>query len=373
LANSVHYLEWDFTFANAGSYQIWLDGVSILSGSGDTTATANNTASGIQFTAASGSPAFTIDDLYVFDATGSINNAVLLTSPRIETTFPSGDNSVQFGFGAATLGSSIPRNSANYSTTANTLYLRPYTPARACTLNSISLLPGATSATINIRPVVYADVAGSPNGGALLSSGSTLTGMTSGTILTGTITPLVLSAGTQYWVGFMTDIAVANGVAGADALAQGRTATATFSSGAPSTCPTMTAGAVTATCWGSITLSSAANYYELTQPPQGLQSYLFDATVAHEDLYNFPALSAVPASIYAVAVKANCARSDTGARTVSMRTKSGSTDSGGTVTGQTPGTSFGWLSTLFETDPNGAIPWTGVNLNAAQSGFKVDA
>jgi hypothetical protein len=104
-ANSTHYLEYDITFANAGSYQMWLDGVSILSGTGDTTTTANSFANAILL----GQPnvaanTFLVDDFYLFDATGTVNNAPLLTSPRIETQFPNADASVQFAIGAAVLG-----------------------------------------------------------------------------------------------------------------------------------------------------------------------------------------------------------------------------------------------------------------------------
>ena len=378
-ANSIHYLEWDITFSNAGAYQLWLDGVSILSGSGDTTATANNSANQFGLASASGSgPTIAWDDLYLFDSTGTVNNAVLLTSPRVETSFPASDSAVQFGFGAATLGSSVSRVVGGYSASANILYLRPVTPIRNCTLSSITLLPGATTASINLRPVIYADNAGSPSGGALLSAGSTVTGMTSGTFLTMPLTtPQSLTAGTQYWIGLMNDVVTgANGYATQDASNAARTVVSTFTSGAPSICPgSMTTGVLTVVVYGNVT-SVGANYYEVASVPvQGLQSYLTDTTVNDEDLYNFGALSQMPTTINAVAVKANCSRSDTGARTVSMRMKSGSTDSGGSATGQTPNASgsFGWLTSLFITDPNTSAAWTGTALNAAQSGFKIDS
>jgi hypothetical protein len=93
-SNTTHYIEFDITFGNAAAYQVWLDGVSVLSGSGDTTATANNTANVLNFAVSTGGSAV-LDDLYIFDATGSTNNAVLLTSPRIETQFPSSDGAVR--------------------------------------------------------------------------------------------------------------------------------------------------------------------------------------------------------------------------------------------------------------------------------------
>jgi hypothetical protein len=81
----------------------------------------------------------------------------------------------------------------------------------------------------------------------------------------------------------------------------------------------------------------------------------------------------VPGTVHAVALKGYCQRSDSGAKTVSLRVKSGSTDSGGSNTGQTPATSFGWLTSYFPTDPNTSLPWIGINLDAATAGFKIDS
>ena len=103
-ANSTHYLEWDITFGNVGTgaFQLWLDGVSILTGSGtvDTTATVNNYANAFALVVSAGSNNMIWDDIYLFDASGTTNNAVLLTSPRVDTSWPSSDSAVQFGFGA---------------------------------------------------------------------------------------------------------------------------------------------------------------------------------------------------------------------------------------------------------------------------------
>jgi len=372
---TIHYLEWDITFATAGSYQLWLDGVSILSGSGNTHGSANNYANQIALTNANASTiSITYDDLYLFDNTTTQNNAVLLTSPRIETQFPISDGAVQFAVGASTLGNNVSRAGGSYTPPANNLYLRAFTPTRSCTLSSISVLGGSTSsATINVKPVIYADNAGSPNGGALLSTGSAVTGVTAGTVQTYPLTtPQSLSAGTQYWLGTIADTSPANVFALGDTLVSGRTAPSSFTT--PSTtCPTSTAGQTTAALWGNITLASPVNWYEHSNPVQGTSSYVFDATVGHEDLYNFPPLSVAPAAIYAVAVKGNVAKSDAGAKTVSLRTLSGGTDSGGSLTGQAPGTSFTWLTSLFPTDPTTGAAWTSTGLNAAQSGMRVDS
>jgi hypothetical protein len=367
-ANTTHYLEWDITLGNAAAYNIYLDGVSIISGTGDTTATANNNIGGIFLCGASGTNSITFDDFYLFDTTGTRNNAVLLTSPRIETTFPSSDSAVQFAFGAAVLGNTVQISSATTSGFANNLVLRRFVPSRSCTLNSIGLLPAATSGTSQWRGVVYADSGGVA--GTLMSAGSTVVGATGGTVLTMPLTtPQSLTAGTPYWLGYMSDTTVSQNFAdGANNCVR---APATFSSGAPGTAPAMTTGQPTQLFWGNIS-GTGANYYEVNQqPPAGAFSYVTDTTVGHEDLYGFPALSAMPGTVYTAAVKGYCSKSDTGARTVSLRMSSGGTDSGGSSLA--PGTTYGWLGANFETDPNGGVAWTGANLNAATSGFKIDA
>jgi len=368
-ANTTHYLEWDITFANAGSYQVWMDGVSVLSGSGDTTATANNTVNGCQISSLA-SNTMTVDDLYVFDATGTTNNAALLTSPRIETQFPTSDGAVQFALGAGILGSTVSRTATNVSSTANQLRLRAVTPSTACTLNSIGVLAATASGTVNLRPVVYSSSAGAP--GTLLGSGSTVTGTTAATAKTMPLTSgVALSAGTQYFIGFMCDIAVTTGFAGLSSTTDDFIATSTFASGAPGTAPAMSAAAGTVT-WGNV--SGQANWATVDQNPNdGSFSYVFDATVGHEELYGFPVLSAPPSAIYAVAVKASLAKSDAGAKTASVRLKSSTTDSAGTGgTALAPGTSFGWMTSVFERDPNGSIAWTKTALDAAQAGVKVE-
>jgi hypothetical protein len=369
-ANTTHYLEWDISFGNSAAYTVYLDGVSVISGTGDTTATTNNTISSIQLVVASGTANGTFDDFYLFDSTGTTNNAPLLTSPRIETTFPISDNAVQMSIGASVLGSTAQRG-ATAGGAANFWYVKPFTPSRACTLNSISVVPNTTTSA-NLRPVIYSDSAGLP--ATLMTAGSTVVGTTAGAANVMPLTsPPTLTAGTQYWLGFMTDINVTMQASDAGTGARSQ-AGVTFTSGAPGTAPG-SSSASNVLLWGNITLASAANYYEVNQqpPPAANTSYVFDSVVGDEDLYNFANLSVIPANIYATAVKAWCARSDSGARTVSLRMKSGSTDGGGSLTGQTPGTSYGWVGSNFETDPNGSIAWTGVSLNAATSGFKIDA
>jgi hypothetical protein len=317
-----------------------------------------------------------MDDFYLFDTTGSINNAVLLTSPRIETQFPNADAAVQFAVGAATLGVGGTTSRAAAPTppgsAAAALCLRgPLIPARSCTLNSISFIPLFNNASAHYAACVYADNAGAP--GALLGSGPTVTGATSGATINATLTtPVALTGGTPYWLGFISDVATSNH-ASYEINGLSKWVSNTFASGPPSTAPGMTTSGLTFLCWGAVT-GTGANFSEVSQnPTSGNLSFVFDATVSHEDLYQFPPLTAPPSSIYMVAVKASASKSDAGAKTMSLRTKSGATDSAGSAgTALAPGTSYTWSTSYFQTDPNGGGAWTGAALNAATSGVKVE-
>lgn len=368
-ANSIHYLEFDITFGNAGAYEVWLDGVSILSGTGDTMATTNAFANGVRFTTSAIASNNIIDDFYLFDSTGTIHNAPLLNSPRVETAFPVSDNTVQFSMGAATLGNSIVRAASAGTYGTNRVVVKAYTPTANCTLNAITMFPNATSATNNLRPVLYADSGGLP--GSLIVAGSTVTGMTIGVPLTLPLTtPQSLTAGTQYWLGFMFE---AGGIGWYGQAAGGNTriVNATFSSGAPSPFPGGSATEITTPTHviGNITLASPVNVYSLTNPPQGNFSYVFDGAVGEEDLYNFPPVGAPV--VHAIAIKASLSKSDSGAKTASLRLKSGSINSAGSVASVAPGTTYGWAASYFPTDPNTSAAWTVAGFNAAQAGVRV--
>jgi len=371
-ANSVHYLEFDLTFSNTGSYQIWLDGISILSGTADLTASANNYANVLSVVVSAGVASLTIDDLYLFDTTGTTNNAVLLTSPRIETQFPSSDGVVQFAGGGAILGTSAARSGGTAQPVANQLRLRTFTPSVNMTLISIAFTPGGTNSSVQMRPVLYTDNAGVAD--TLISTGSVSVGVTVGVIKALPLTtPQSLTAGTPYWIGLMTDIVVTNLYqALQNGLLDDRIATVTFSSGAPATAPA-TSTTQSTPIWGNGTITGN-NWYATSQnPPQGNLSYVFDAVVGHEDLYNFPNLSAPSTLIYAVAMKGNVSKSDAGAKTMSLRVKSGAVDSGGSASSLAPATSYTWMTSYFNADPANGMPWTTAGVNAAQGGIRVES
>lgn len=361
--SSIHYLEFDVTSGTSAPYRVYLDGVSLLSGTGNTGSADVTT---ISFNVANNATA-TFDDFYLFDTTGSTNNAVLLSNPRIETAFPTSDSQTQFSSGASILGVASSATGSTNAPGANYLFLLPFVAESAATLESVSALVQATSDTANFAAVCYSDNEGVPH--TLLSSGTQVTGCTSGSLLTGSlVTPRTLTATATYWIGFITDTSIALSETGGST---GQKASNTYSSGAPSTAPTMTTGQPSWWVYGNLS-SPTYNFATVNlNPPVGDTSYVYSGTSGVEDLYTFTALSQTPNAIYTVAVKGNIRNTDTGTGTISLRTKSGSTDTAGSNPGQTPGSSYGWVDSYWDVDPNTEAAWTEEGLNAAVSGVQI--
>jgi hypothetical protein len=135
----------------------------------------------------------------------------------------------------------------------------------------------------------------------------------------------------------------------------------------------MTVGQPSWVIWGNCT-GASTNWSSLNNNPAvGNLSYVSSATVGQNDLYSFPALSSTPTAIYTVAIKGNVARTDSGLRTVNMTLKSGSTISNGSNSAITPPTSYSWVDSFFDTDPNTGLAWTSTTLNAATAGPKINS
>src|SRR6266446_8763471 len=138
--NSIHHLGFDITFGTSAAYQLWLDGVSVLGGTGTTrNGSSNNYANAISIgvVGAFATGLITFDDFYLFDTSGSTNNAQLTTNPRIETQYPTSDNQTQWTNTAEIIGVDFSTTATTYSPGANQIMLRPFTPAVTMTLNSI--------------------------------------------------------------------------------------------------------------------------------------------------------------------------------------------------------------------------------------------
>ena len=376
-ANSVHYLEWDVTIGPAGAYFVYLDSVLLLSGNcasnGGTGANKAN-----QFALKSNYMYFIYDDLYLFDTTGPTNNAVLLSNPRIETQLPIAVQQQQFTNDGAILGAVLPSTGDVYNVDNmqyNRFYLKPVIANVNMTLNTLVL--DTTSVPYeNWTGLVYDNHLGSPN--VLLAQSSDTVGITSSPQLLDLTAPLVLSGGQTYWIGVLwkTNISInTSGQHGISVTDNNQTGVyngrqyqlgpmtplnGNVTIGGPSLGIHGYCNAV-AENWVSVNRNYGA----------GDKSAISSNTPGNEDLYLFAPISSHPTTIYTVAVKSLSKLTDTGNRSVDLRMKSGNVSSSGSKTGLIPPTSYAWMDSFFDNNPNTSTPWTETTINNASSGIKI--
>jgi hypothetical protein len=364
-ANTWHYIEWDLTFASSGSYNVYLDGVSVFSGTGNLKNSSNSYANQVILIGNT----CNFDDMYLFDSTGSVNNAVRGDS-RIETLFPTSDASVAFTPSQGVIGAYYSLSNSTTYMSSGQLYLRKFIAPVSGTLNSISIMPATTSSGANFKPAIYADNSGSP--GTLLSTGSQVTGATALTAVTMPLTtPQSLTAGTNYWLGYVTDttMSMQRDDNSSFATNAGYSASVTYTSAPPSTAPSMSSGQSSVQLWGNVT-GMTTNFSEVNEvPPGGDLSCVTSSTVGAEDRYGFGSLSSTPSNIGGVKVSALLRKTDVGARTITVQLKSGGTE----VTGssQSPAVSYGYFANYLDTDPNTSAAWTASGVNSVTAGTKV--
>lgn len=371
--NTIHYLEYDVTFNASGilgGWTVWLDGVQILNGTGVTAQTANNFANVFQFYSNNGvaGEVFVVDDVYVFDSSGTHNNAVLLSNPDVVTQFATSDNSIALVNQGNVFGFTFSVASDGFFIVANTLYLLPFTPPVNCTINAIVVNVRTASVAAKIKGVIYADNAGIP--GTLKSSGTEVVGAVVGDELFPLVTPQALTAGVQYWLGVITDTSF-DTVQYSFQNAQGFSASNTYASGAPGTAPGMTSGFHAPVLFGACTGATTNWESEALNPPIGDLSSVASATPGDTDLYGFPNLPTAITTVYAVAVSANCRLSAPGSHTFNTVAKSGGTSGNGSKTNIPPTTSYAWYDSYFEVDPNTGSPWTPAAINNGFYGMTI--
>lgn len=374
--NTEHYIEFDITFGvgGAGGWTVWLDGVEILGGTGTTVVSANNSVDGFQIgdMANVTAPIHTVDDIYLFDGTTTVNNAVVLSNPVVLTDSPLSDTSVQFTNIGNVVGNTSSTNAVAMSLAANSLWLMPITPAVACTLDGVAvqlIVGSGNDPTAHFEGVIYADNAGAP--GALLSGGSVLTGFTNGQLLNLSLsTPQALTAATQYWIGFINDTGTSIYASSAVGVPY-RYAANTFTSGPPATAPAMTNGAYPAFMYGLCTGSVQNWNSEAVVPPVGDSSAVSSATVGDTDLYKFPALPTNIQAVYTVSVSGNAHLTQSGTHKIDMVAYSGTSTSTGNNPNIAPTVTYAWYDSPVDTDPATGLAWTLAGVNGASFGMKV--
>lgn len=368
-----HYVELDATIhPSAGTYQIWVDGVSITSASSQNTRATANSFVNQFFLGASGNNTppgnkGTFDSFYIADNTGGTRTA--LGDRVVDGLAVTADSSVQFTPSLTVVGKwyQMRATTAGNAPGAAQIALMPVTPEANCTLNSIGLMPRATSAGAKFKGVVYSDNAGAP--GSLLSDGTEAVGAVSGTALSlPLVTPQALTGGTQYWIGYYTDTSVVIQISDNNTTV-GQRKSNTYASGAPAgPLAGMTTAQSSWAIWGSAT-SSASNFPQADAPGIPIVSgtpiaYNQDATVGHIDRFTVQDLSATPTVINTVQISVAAQRSDAGARTMNIRGRHSGTSGNGDNAGITPATTMQFYSTRLKLNPSTSAAWAAAEVNA---------
>lgn len=374
---TVHCIEYDITFhASAGIVKIWMDGLptSISLTGQNTISNANPYFNGIDLgTINSNNHAAQWDHFYLWAFTASGGSETpCLDNPIIETSSASGDDAVAWTInGHAFL-------SPNYywgpflsgiAPGGNIVYLVRCQADAAGTISMVNIMrPTTTSAIAKFKACIYADSSGSP--AALLATGTEVVGCTANTPIPLPITLAGVTAGTFYWVGWITDTGITY-IGNDDGGICWRKAN-TYTSGPPS--PAGAGYTTNSTNVGlMIQMTGVTAHYlqESNQPSPQDRGYNVSGTLNQKDLYTFPPLSNTPLAIHGVSIKGNVARSDSGIRGIKFQCKSGAATSYGYSGTVSPPTSWGMEGSVYMVDPNTSAAWTAANLAAAKFGIEI--
>jgi len=301
----------------------------------------------------------TLDD--IFWQSGA-STGTWLGDIRCFARMPSSDSSVQFSKTPTTNTQSPVTASTTASITAGTARYSAFTAAYDGTIGSATISLGS-GYTGNLKATIFASSGSAPT--TVLGSANTVTNPATGSNALTFGTPVSVTKGTQYWIGFDSDTSsgtwsVASGTTGLSST----TAYASFPAASPTT-----SAAAAIVC--SLTITLGGNYAAVDEAQEdATTSYVYDSTVNDVDLYGIASISSTPASIIAVTTRAYMQKSDAGSRTAAVQLKSGSTTvASSTLTLTTSGWQWAWRTDL--TDPDTSAAWTASGVNNVTIGPKV--
>jgi hypothetical protein len=278
---------------------------------------------------------------------------------RCYTRMPASDASVQFAKSPISQTQVAATQSTTAGIFAGTAKYTGFTSAWDGTIGSLTLSLGAGYSG-NMKCSIFASSGSAPT--SVLGSATTITNPVTGvnTFVFGT--PVAVSKGTQYWVGWDSD--TSSGSWGAAGGTTGFSSTTSYAS-FPVASPTVVAIAAAA-CVLTITLTTN---YQLTSEAQqdGTATYVYDSTPGHADFYNIAAIASTPVATIAVTTRGYMEKSDAGTRTAAVQLKSGATTvATPTLVLATSGWLWAWRTDTV--DPNTSAAWTAAGVNNAQIG-----
>lgn len=119
-------------------------------------------------------------------------------------------------------------------------------------------------------------------------------------------------------------------------------------------------------------LSGANNYGMVDEAAMdGDTSYNYDSTINHTDLFGHGNLSNTPTTVFAAAVTSAIRQESASTRALQNKISSSSTTAVGTAT--VPGTTYQYQQDIFIDDPYTSSAWAAAAVNAALSGYLIEA
>jgi hypothetical protein len=228
-----------------------------------------------------------------------------------------------------------------------------------------------TAVTATIKCSIYNAAAGAPT--TVIDSAGIVTNPGVGTTTWTFSTPVPVTRGTTYYVGFAASassgsFAYVSSAIGYYAPLQNFTAYASFPVANP---PGISAGSNYKVAI-NITTTTAPNASMVADTQQDAAvSYVSSSTVGQTDLYGIAPITVTPASVVGVTTRALAQKTDAGTRNIGVQLKSGSTTSNGTSTALN--TTWGWVYRNDLVDPATGTAWTATAVNNLQIGETVTA
>jgi hypothetical protein len=277
------------------------------------------------------------------------------------TRMPVSDASVAFSRTPAS-NTQTPFTFASTSAVANgTARYTPFIAAYDGTIGAATVSLGA-GYTGNLKATIFASSGTAPT--TVLGSATVVTNPTTGSNAITFGTPVSVTKGAQYWIGFDSDTASGtwNVASGSTTGLSSTTAYASFPAASPTT-----SNAAAVVCSLTITVGSNSSTVAETQE-DGSTSYVFDSTPTHADFYNIAGISVTPSATVAVTTRGYVQKTDSGARSTAMQLKSGATTVQSTPAATLSPGVWTWLYRTDLTDPNTGAAWTPTGVNSAQIG-----
>lgn len=122
----------------------------------------------------------------------------------------------------------------------------------------------------------------------------------------------------------------------------------------------------------AFTPSTGVSHFALVdESTPNTSDYNDGASASDRDSYTFADLPSLSGTVYGLQINAAILKDDAGARSAGVFARSSATDGDGA--GVALSTSQLYISTVFETNPNGSVAWTESTVNAAEFGVLVTA